>query len=130
MSQSQPLVFVTTHSINDGLQDEYRRQQDVFTRFVEENEPDLLHFDVYTNDAEDEVTFLFVFADAAAGDFHMQVSRDRIAEGLEITRTARLEVYGTPGPALQQVLDMNRDMGVPVSIKQHLVAGFDRRVAV
>jgi hypothetical protein len=125
----EPLVFITTHSINDGCLAEYERQQDAFTAFVAEHEPDLLHFDVYMGDAQDEVALLFVFSDAAAADFHMQVSSDRIAEGLEITRTARLEVFGVPGPVLQKVLDANREMGVPVSIKQTLVAGFDRRIA-
>jgi quinol monooxygenase YgiN len=124
-----PFVFVTTHAINDGKLADYMRQHEAFVELVEAREPRLLEFEAYMNEARTEVTFLFVFADAESADAHLQVAHEQIAQGLEITRTARLEVYGKPGPILQQVLQANVAAGVPVSIKAESLGGFSRAAA-
>ena len=92
-----PFTFITTHSINEGRLDEYWAQNAAFAEFVAANEPDLLEFGTFMNDEQTEVTFVFGFPDAAAADRHMQVAREKIGQGLEITRTVRLEVLGAEG---------------------------------
>jgi hypothetical protein len=125
-----PFTFITTHSINEGRLAEYWAQNAAFAEFVAANEPDLLEFGTFMNDDQTEVTFVFGFPDAAAADRHMQVAREKIGQGLEITRTARLEVLGgSPGPVLGQVIAANAEAGVPVAIKPAAVAGFTRRIA-
>jgi quinol monooxygenase YgiN len=126
---SAPFIFVTTHTINDGKLDDYLEQNREFVEFLEANEPGLQEFHVYMNDRRTQVTFLFVFPDAEAADVHMQVASEKIGRGLKITETARLEVYGTPGPVLQQALSRNAEMGVPVSVKPNHLGGFSRQVA-
>jgi hypothetical protein len=121
-----PFIFVTTHTINAGLLDEYEAQHGPFIDFVRENEPRLIDFQAFMDEDRTEVTFLFVFPDAEAADAHMQVAREKIGQGLEVTRTARLETYGTPGPVLGQVLRANAEAGVPVSIKGAWRGGFQR----
>lgn len=124
-----PFIFVTTHSINDGKLDEYEAQHGPFVEFIEAHEPRLLDFQAYMNEARTEVTFLFTFPDAEAADFHMQVAREKIGAGLEITRTASLDVFGTPGPVLAAVLDANAEAGVPVRVRNDWWGGFDRVTA-
>jgi hypothetical protein len=124
-----PFVFVTTHSINDGKLSEYLAQHEAFTELVREQEPHLLHFGAFMNQDRTEVTFLFVFADAESAETHLKIAHDKIAQGLEITRTARLEVFGQPGPMLQQVLRANGSAGVPVSIKAQFLGGYSRAAA-
>lgn len=124
-----PFIFITTHAINDGAAEAYEAQHGAFADFVNANEPDLLSFQAWMSDDRTEVTFIFVFPDAEAADRHMEIARDKIGQGLEITRTARLETYGTPGPVLGQVLAMNAQAGVPVSIKGTWRGGFDRVAA-
>lgn len=124
---SAPFIFMTTHTIEESNLDEYMRQDGEFAEFLEANEPDLIEYGVYINDEQTEVTFMFVFPDAQAADTHMQVARDKIGQGLEITKTTRLEVYGgNPGPVLGTVLAANAEMGVPLSIKPSLLNGFSR----
>jgi hypothetical protein len=127
---SGPFTFVTTHTINDGRLADYMRQHSEFITLLETNEPRLLDFRAHMNEEQTEVTFLFAFPDAEAADVHMQVAREHIGRRLEITKTARLEIYGgTPGPILQQVLIANADMGVPVSVKPTHIGGFSRMPA-
>lgn len=121
-----PFIFVTTHAINEGRLADYLAQNGDFLEFVEAREPGLIDFQIYMNDEQTEATFVFVFPDAQAADVHMQTVREHIGRGLEITRTARLEVYGTPGPVLAQVLGANAAQGVPLSVKPNHLGGFSR----
>lgn len=125
---SAPFIFVTTHTLNEGVLGEYMSQDAEFRSFLEKNEPDLLDYQVYMDDEQSEVTFIFVFRGADAADHHMQVAGgELIGRGLEITSTSRLEVYGgTPGPVLGGVLAANAGMGVPVTIKAQPLGGFSR----
>lgn len=123
-------TLVTTHTINDGKLAGYMRQHGEFITFLETNEPRLRDFRAYLNEEQTEVTFLFVFPDAESADAYFQAAREHIGRGLEITQTARLEVYGgTPGPLLRQALDANAEMGVPVSVKPTHIGGFSRMPA-
>lgn len=97
--------------------------------FLEANEPRLLDFHAAMNEQQTEVTFLFVFPDAEAAEVHMQVAREHIGRGLEITRTTRLEVFGTPGPVLQQALNANAELGASLSVKPNHLGGFSRLAA-
>lgn len=124
-----PFIFVTTHTLDEGVLDEYMAQDGEFRAFLQENEPDLLDYQVFMDDDQTEVTFVFVFRDASAADHHMQIARELIGRGLEITSTSRLEVYGgSPGPVLGGVLDANAEAGVPVSIKARPLGGFSRTI--
>ncbi|HEX7097811.1 MAG TPA: hypothetical protein VF377_01115 [Acidimicrobiia bacterium] len=124
---SAPFIFVTTHTLNEGVLDEYMAQDAEFRSFLEENEPDLLDYQVYMDEGQSEVTFIFVFRDAGAADHHMKVANELIGRGLGITQTSRLEVYGgTPGSVLGAVLEANAEAGVPVSIKAQALGGFSR----
>ena len=127
---SAPFIFITTHVLNEGKLEDYLDQNRDFRDFVEANGPRLLDFQVYMSEDQSEVTFVFVYPDAAAADHHMQIARERIGRGLEITRTARLEVFGTPGPVLGQVLRANADHGVPLTVKPTALGGFRRAAAV
>jgi quinol monooxygenase YgiN len=124
-----PFVFVTTHAINEGKLADYLQQHEAFVDFVHAREPRLLEFEAVMNEGRTEVTFVFVFADADAADVHLQLAHEQISRGLEITRTARIDVYGTPGPVLQQVLQAIAASGVPVSIKAESQGGFSRAAA-
>ena len=126
---STPFVFVTTHSIHDGKVSEFMMQYEAFTTLLREQEPQLLHFGAFMNQGRTEVTFFFVFADADSADTHLKIAHENIAQGLQVTRTARLEVYGQPGPVLQQVLQANGSAGVPVSIKPQSLGGYSRIAA-
>lgn len=123
---SAPFTFITTHAINDGKLDQWREQTSENLEFIEANEPRLRDFQVSISEDQSEVTFVYAFADADAADVHLQTMQAQIGRGLEITTTARLEVHGTPGPMLEQVLNANAARGVAVSVKPTHLGGFSR----
>jgi hypothetical protein len=123
---SAPFIFITTHSINEGELEAYTEQQAAFARFVEAHEPRLTAFHAYTNHEGTEVTFVFLFPDAAAAEAHLEVAHELIGRGLRLAQTTRVEVCGAPGPLLQQAVAANTESGVPVSVKARPLAGFSR----
>jgi hypothetical protein len=123
---STPFIFIITHSIDEGKLTAYTEQQAEFARFVEANEPRLIGFHAHLNQECTEATFVFIFPDAAAADTHLQVAHEKIGQGLQITKIARIDVLGEPGPILQQALKRNADLGVPVSVKARPLAGVTR----
>ena len=127
---SEPFIFLTTHTINEGELEALLQQNQEFMAFLEANEPELQEFRVYLNDAQDEVTFCFVFPDADAADKHLTLAQAHIGRGLEVTQTARLEVLGAPGPLLQLAVDGHRELGVPVRVASTHLGGFSRSPAL
>ena len=123
---SAPFLLVTTHVIDRDKLAEYRDQQDAFAAFVHDHEPGLLDFRSFLEPNTQEATFVFAFADADAADTHFQLTGELIARGLEITRTARIEVFGRPGPLLRQVVEGNAAAGVPIRILDEQPGGFSR----
>jgi hypothetical protein len=121
-----PFIFITTHAINNGQLEDYLVHLGEVLEFIEANEPSLLDLQIYMNDPQTEVTFVRVFPDAAAADVHLQTLGEHIGRGLEMTQTARLEVYGTPGPVLEQVLGASAEQGVPLTIKPNHRGGLSR----
>jgi quinol monooxygenase YgiN len=123
---SAPFIFVTTHKINPGQLDAFKKLGREFTEFVQANEPDLLAFNVCLDEDAGEASLIQIHRDPGSADRHMQIAGDRIAQGLTVTTTVRAEVYGTPGPVVRQALAANAAQGVPVSIKPQTLDGFTR----
>jgi hypothetical protein len=55
----------------------------------------------------------------------MQIAAEKIAPGRAITTIMRVEVYGTPGPGLEQVRQA-AGTGIRVSVKPTAIEGFAR----
>lgn len=95
--------------------------------FVEANEPGAVAQDTYLNQDRTDLSLIHVFADADAADRHMSVAADLIRDGVASTDgNLRIEVYGTPGPVMSQVLEAARANGIATSVKPYRLAGFTR----
>jgi hypothetical protein len=114
---SAPFIFITTHKINPGKPGEFHRLSREFEEFVHANEPDLLAYYAYLGEDAGEASLVQIHRDTASADNHMKIAAEEIAQGLAITTTVRAEVYGNPGPVLNQALAANAAEGTPVSIK-------------
>lgn len=123
---SAPFIFITTHKINPGQLDEFKRLSREFEEFVRANEPDLLAYYAYLDEDTSEASLVQIHRDASSADFHMEIAAGKIAQGLAVTTTVRAEVYGNPGPVVGQVGKANTVAGVPVSIKADVLGGFTR----
>jgi hypothetical protein len=121
---SEPLVFVTKHRVNDGALDGIKQLSERFAGTIEASDTGLVAFHFFVNDDGTEVSNVQVHRDAAAMDAYLPVAQDLIGEALELSRTTRIDVFGSPGPLLQQVLRHNEDMGVPVRVTRAHLDGF------
>lgn len=125
----QPFIYLSTHAIKQGKQEEIRTWYDEFLALVEEKEPRLLASQLYLNDPQTEGTIVLVHPDAESMDYHLQVTGDKIGEGLELAPVESIQIYGTPGPVLQQVLQRNEEAGVTVTVSPRNLGGLSRTAA-
>ena len=124
---SEPIVLLTTHRINAG---DLERLTEVNREWVEfvKAQPHSLASHLYYSEDGTEVTNVLVFADTEAAEFHLQTAGDRIHRALEIAETTKVQVYGAPGPVLQQVIHRNWDAGVQVTAMEGHAGGFTRDI--
>jgi quinol monooxygenase YgiN len=121
-----PFVFITTHKIKPGRFDEFAALSEEYEKFVRANEPDLLGYGAYLDEDRGEVSLVQIHRDANSADHHMTIAAEKIAQGLALTETVRVEVYGDPGPVVGQARQANTASGVQTSVKPEPLDGFTR----
>jgi hypothetical protein len=126
---SEPFILVTTHSIDDGAREGVERLAEAFAGDVASQETGLLEFHFHISEDGREASNVQVHADAESMDAYLPLVRERIAQALALSTPLGIEVFGTPGPVLRQVLDHNREQGVRVTVMPRRLAGFSRRLA-
>ena len=123
---AEPFIFIGTHTIKEGKLEDFKQHSQEFCKFVEANEPRLIHFGFYFDEDGTEVTVVQVHPDADSMAFHMQVGREHFIHAYEFLDTTRsLQIYGTPSDALVEQMKQVAPPGVPVIVKSEF-AGFDR----
>jgi hypothetical protein len=125
---SGPFIFIATNRLKPGKLDEEKARVPGLVEFVEANEPRLLAFNEYANDEGTEVAVVQVHPDADSMAFHMEVVAERAATAYAETldATTGIQVFGTPGNAVVEMLRRQAGAGVPLSIKPHHLGGFIR----
>jgi hypothetical protein len=125
---SGPFIFIATNRLKPGKLDEEKARVPGLVEFVEANEPRLLAFNEYANDEGTEVAVVQVHPDADSMAFHMEVVAERAATAYAETldTTTGIQVFGTPGNAVVEILRRQAGAGVPLSIKPHHLGGFMR----
>lgn len=128
MTMSAPFVLITKHRFGKENLAEVMGAALAYGDQLRENEPSMLSFTATIDEDAAEVSFVHVLTDAAAADEHLGLAREHIGRGLTISETSRIEVFGTPGPAIVTLLAGNAERGVPVSVSSASAGGFSRRV--
>ncbi len=123
---SDPFIFVTTHTVNHGQLASIKDLSRTFTELVQASDTGLVAFHFYMSDDGTQVANVQVHADAASMDAYLPVVREKISEALALSETSSIEVFGTPGPVLREVLRQNREQGVHVRVKPNHLDGFTR----
>lgn len=121
---SAPFVFVTNHTVRDGQLERIKQIGKSFTDLVERSDTGLLEFHFYLSDDGTQVSNVQVHVDAASMDAYLPVVGEKIAEALEASDTSSIEVFGTPGPVLEQVLRHNEELGAVVRVLPTHLDGF------
>jgi hypothetical protein len=130
-AMSSPFIFIATNRLKAGQLDGERRRVPGLVEFIEANEPRLIAFNEYVNEAGDEVTVVQIHPDAESMEAHMEIVRERAqqayAETLEAT--VRIQVFGRPTAAILETLRRQAGSGVEISVNGEHLGGFTRSAA-
>ena len=123
-----PFIFIATNRLKEGkLGREKQRVPDLID-FIQANEPRLIAFNEYANEEGTEVAVVQVHPDADSMVFHMELIAERAASAYAdtIDATTNIQVFGTPGGTVTDMLRRQAGAGVPLRIKPHHLGGFTR----
>ena len=90
------LVYVDTSEVREGALDELKPAIAELARFVEQNEPRLLAYNVFFSDDGRQMTVMHVHRDAASLDFHMDVAGPAFAGFADLLTLSSITIYGEP----------------------------------
>ena len=123
-----PFIFIATNRLKPGKLADERRRVPGLVDFVEANEPRLLAFNEYANEAGTEVAVVQGHADADSMAFHMAVIAERaeVAYAETVEGTTSIQVFGIASTAVLETLERQAGAGVPLAIKSRHLGGFTR----
>jgi hypothetical protein len=123
---AEQLIFIGTYTIKEGKLEDFKQYSEELCKFVEANEPRLIHFALYINEDGTEVSVVQVHPDEASMTSHMQVVSEHLVHACEFLDTTKsVQVYGTPSDSLVEQLKQASEPGTPLVVKSEL-AGFFR----
>jgi hypothetical protein len=125
-----PFIFIATNRLKPDRLDRERKRVSGLVEFIEANEPRLISFNEFVNDAGDEVTVVQIHPDAASMEAHMEIVRERAQQAYAETldATVRVQVFGQPTEAILETLRQQAGDGVEISINGEHLGGFTRWV--
>ena len=128
---SSPFILIATNRLKAGKLDRERERVPALVEFIEANEPRLIAFNEYANEAGDEVTVVQVHPDAASFEAHMGIVQERAqaAYAETLDATVRVQVFGRPTDTILEVLRQQAGSGVEISVNGEHLGGFTRSAA-
>jgi hypothetical protein len=128
---SSPFIFIATNRLKPGKLEGERKRVPGLVEFIEANEPRLIAFNEYVNEAGDEVTVVQVHPDAESMEAHMEIVRERALKAYADTldATVRIQVFGRPTEGILEALRQQAGTGVEISINGEHLGGFTRSAA-
>ena len=125
---SGPFIFIATNRLKPGKLADERNRVPGLVDFVEANEPRVIAFNEYVNEAGTEVAVVQVHPDAESMAFHMEAISERAASAYAETveATTSIQVFGTPGNAVLEMLRRQAGTGIALSVKPDHLGGFTR----
>jgi hypothetical protein len=126
-----PFIFIATNRLKPGKLDRERERVPQLVEFIEANEPRLIAFNEYVNEAGDEVTVVQVHPDATSMEAHIGIIRERAqaAYAETLDATVRIQVFGEPTPTILKTLRQQAGSGVEISVNGEHLGGFTRSSA-
>lgn len=126
-----PFIFIATNRLKAGRLDLERDRVPNLVEFIEANEPRLIAFNEYVNEAGDEVTVVQVHPDPESMEAHMEIVRERAQQAYTQTldATVRIQVFGQPTQSILDTLRQQAGSGVEITINGEHLGGFTRSAA-
>jgi hypothetical protein len=123
-----PCIFIATNRLKRGMLEQEKKRVPDLIDFIQANEPRLLAFNEYANEEGTEVAVVQVHPDADSMVFHMELIADRAASAYAdtIDATTGVQVFGSPGNIVTEMLRRHAGADVPISITPYHLGGFTR----
>lgn len=101
---SDLILYVDRSAVHDGKLDELKPAMAELARFVEDNEPDILSYEVYFSSDGEQMTVVHIHDDPATLEHHMDVAGPKFPPIGEFIELESIDVWGDPGEDLAQRL--------------------------
>ncbi len=122
-----PFVYIGTYKIKEGKLDVAKRSLRRLVEVVEGQEPRLIAFNVYFDEAGTTVGIVQVHPDPASMETHMKVISEHLSDAFSYLDTEVSEqVYGAPSSALAAMLRAYADPHAITTLLPLHEAGFTR----
>ena len=125
-----PLIVVSKFRVKQGKAADLKAHYERIARIVADNEPRVIAFVGFLDEAETEMTSVQVHPDTESMRFHMQVLKDNWDESFkaysEMVEGTSIEYFGSPP---QSALNMAVEGGPTTSVNSLEIGGFVRAIA-
>jgi quinol monooxygenase YgiN len=126
-TMTEPIVFVSHFRIKEDKLDGLKQLSKEVLERLEADKPRTTAQLAYLNDSGTNMSFVHVFSDANAMDFHFEEAEERSGAAYEFMDPAGWEIYGTPNDAaLQMMRQAARSAGVTLTVQSEFLGGFLR----
>ena len=123
---SEPIVFVSTHRIKEGMLDDLQQLFREVVPLLEAGKPNTVFWQAYLNQEGTELTIFHVFPDADAMDIHFEGADERTQRAYEFIEPERFEIYGSPSNQALTMIRQQAGPGIDLVVKPQPLAGFIR----
>lgn len=124
---AEPIVYIDRSAIVEGRLEELKPALDGLVEPIESEEPGLLAYNVYLDEAGSQMTVIHVHPDSASLERHMKVVGPALRRFAEMIRLSTIEVYGKPSDELLELLaEKARLLGNGSVVVHERLAGFAR----
>jgi hypothetical protein len=122
-----PLVSIDVSRVTEGRLDELKSLMRELARFVDDNEPRPLSYQMFLDPEGMSMTVIQVHPDSASMEFHMQAAAALFPRFAGLLTLSRIDLYGEPSETLVRLMrDKGRLLGGAPVIVHRMEAGFTR----
>lgn len=122
-----PIFYVDRSEIGPGNLPEVRAKQRDLVAFIEANEPQLVAYGFFVDEASSTMTVVAVHPDSASMQLHMDIGGPKFREFSPLITLTSIDVYGAPSETVLGQLREKAEMLGGATVTVHaLTAGFTR----
>lgn len=124
---SDTIVYMDRSEVRQGKLEELKLAMNELVDLVAANEPRLIAYNVYFDEAGTQMTVVHVHPDPASLEFHMKVAGPALPKFVDFIKLQTIDVYGTAGDDLFEQLQQKAQLlGSGTVLVHGLQAGFAR----
>lgn len=123
----EPIVIIDSSEILNGKLEKVKLAMNELVKYVKENEPNLIAYNVYINEDSTMVTVFQVHPDSESAEFHTKVAGPLFSNFVDFIKMRGMDIYGKPSQILMERMLLKAKMlGSKNVVVHELHAGFNR----